>query len=189
MLKSKIDAYYERHDCPRIYQGDIIKGFALHQVSQEAEKVEELIFPYFVVLTQDCDLEQYYKKLSDPDQTTEYFNQYLPSILVTPAFPAEVLREGTHFFQVFNVKQARIDSKRWQLVIQNKDERYHYLKGYQPFQVPDLLIDFKVYFTIPSEPLLQLHTSYYLATVNELFREHLSQRFCNYLGRIGLPEL
>lgn len=86
MLKSKIDTYYERHDCSRICQGDIIKGFALCQVSQQEEEkvVEELIFPYFVVLTQDCDLEQYYKKVLDSDQETEHFNQYLPSILLTP---------------------------------------------------------------------------------------------------------
>ena len=192
MLKSKIDTYYETHDCSRICQGDIIKDFALYLVSQQEkeEKIEDkLVFPYLVVLTQDCDLEQYYKRLLDSDKDTEQFNQYLPSILVTPAFPAEILREGDHFTDLFNVKQTRIDSKRWKIVTQKKDERYHYLKGYQPLQVPDLIIDFKAYFTIVSNELSKLHASRYLATVNELFREHLSQRFCNYLGRIGLPEL
>jgi hypothetical protein len=34
-----------------------------------------------------------------------------------------------------------------------------------------------------------MHAEHYLATFNKLFRESLSQRFSNYLSRIGLPEL
>jgi hypothetical protein len=191
MLQSKIDAYYEKHSCYRVCQGDIVKDFAFFQIRQdEHEKaVEELRFPYLVVLTQDCDLEQYHKKVTIADKERISFNQFLPSILVTPAFPAEILRDGNHFVELFDVKQDRINSQRWKIITQNKDERYHYLHGFQPLQVPDLLIDFKVYFTITPDDLYCSYKSWYLATVNELFREHLSQRFCNYLNRIGLPEI
>jgi hypothetical protein len=36
---------------------------------------------------------------------------------------------------------------------------------------------------------LQEHKEkHYICTVSELFREKISQRFANYLSRIGLPE-
>lgn len=191
MLHSKIDAYYEKHDCYRVCQGDIVKDYAISQIQQsENEKVvEELIFPYLVVLTQDCDLEQYYKKDASAANAETAFNQFLPRILVTPAFPSEILREGNHLMELFNVKQDRITTQRWKIITQNKDERYHFLHGFQPLQVPDLLIDFKAYFTLTPDDLAHSYNAWYLATVNELFREHLSQRFCNYLNRIGLPEI
>ena len=56
-------------------------------------------------------------------------------------------------------------------------------------QIPDLILDFKHYLTVPFDLLSRFHGTCYLASVSELFREDLSVRFASYLSRVGLPEL
>lgn len=53
--------------------------------------------------------------------------------------------------------------------------------------IPELVIDFKHYYTIPTEEMYEAYKENYLASVEPLYREDLSQRFANYLSRIGLP--
>lgn len=50
------------------------------------------------------------------------------------------------------------------------------------------MIDFKIYYSLPIEYLIQYYKQEYVATVNELFHERLSQRFADYFNRIALPE-
>ncbi len=188
MLQSKIDKPYEKHNCSRICQGDILRDYT-HSIISPSSVVEELSFPYLIVLTQDCDLQQCFKAIAELTEGDNKINPFLPHVLVIPAFPAEQAREGTHLTEIFNITQDRINSDRWKKILDNQEDRYHFLPNYQPLQVPNLLLDFKTYFTIDTEDLKGVFSKYYLATVNELFREHLSQRFCNYLSRIGLPDL
>jgi hypothetical protein len=77
----------------------------------------------------------------------------------------------------------------WAPIKQNNNERYHYLPSYLDFQIPELLVDFKMYFTLPINVVFSGVNPFYLATINELFREKLSQRFSFYLSRIGLPDI
>jgi len=85
---------------------------------------------------------------------------------------------------------GRIPSDEWRKVCQNNVYRYHYLGNAEEQQVPELILDFKHYFTIPRDIAYRPDfKKCYLATMDDLFREHLSQRFANYLSRIGLPEL
>jgi len=189
MLASKIDRPYEKHDCTRICQGDISRDYSLVFVSPKEGKVEELSFPYLVVLTQDCDLEQFYSNLKNQKENNAKLNQFLPNILVIPAFPSEQAREGNHLKELFDVAQDRLASDIWKRVKQNKDERYHLLPPYQDFQVPELLLDFKTYMTVSYEDFSTSLSKNYLVTINELFRDDLSHRFCSYLSRIGLPDI
>ena len=77
----------------------------------------------------------------------------------------------------------------WNLVKQNKNDRYHYLAEGPEYGIPELALDFKHYRTVPRETLLEcLKAESALGTLRPLYREHLSQRFANYLSRIGLPE-
>lgn len=184
MLKSKIKAYYRKHNKIRVCQGDILKDFQFPSVNND--KIIEYVFPYIVVISQDCDLENnktFYE--NDLDKN----NQFLPNILFLPAFTSESLRDGSHLKDIFSVIQDRINSSRWDLIKQNKNERYQYLSSYSNYQIPDLVIDFKTYFTLNINHFLMQYKKKYIASINELFRENLSQRFSNYLNRIGLPNL
>lgn len=184
MLKSKIDKPYEKHDCSRICQGDIFRDFTFRNVDNATNAVNEYKFPYIVVISQDCDLEN-----SKYQGDIVSNNQFLPNILFLPAFPSEIVRTGEHFTNIYNITQKKIDSDLWKPIIQNRNERFHFLKKYQDLQIPDLLIDFKTYYTLPTKYFTQIHKECYLATINELFREDLSTRFSFYISRIALPKL
>jgi len=191
MLKSKIESRYETHDCSRISQGDILRDIKFVIIGED-DKIIELEYPYIVVLSQDCDLEEGNGLLS-PDIKCEgackLFNQFLHSVLFVPAFPSESLRSGEHIKSLYKVKAQRLNTDLWKPVKKNLNPRYHLLSADPDCQIPELAIDFKAYYTLPYEYFLSKHKEHYLATVNELFRERLSQRFSNYLNRIGLPKL
>lgn len=183
MFQSNITQYYIKHDMDRIYQGDILKDVSFRFC--ENQDVVEISCPYVVVLSQDCDLLQCKCNLCNEGQN----NQYLPNIIVFPAFVDLKLREGHHLEEIYGIKQQHINSEQFRSIQQNNNSRYHYLKGSVDFEIANLIIDFKLYYTVPYNDLKQKYKSSYVATLNELFREHLSQRFANYLSRIGLPEI
>ena len=190
-MKSKIDQYYEQHDCQRISQGDILRDFKF-VISGKTGVQIEILFQYIIVLTQDCDLEQGSKVsniLEDSQTGLKKVNQYLHNILFVPAFPAELLKKGEHLQGLYKIQTEPLASKLWQKIVKNSDYRYHFLPSCPDYQVPDLLIDFKAYYTLAFDYFLERYHKHYLVTVNELFRESLSQRFAYYLSRIGLPEL
>jgi hypothetical protein len=187
MLKSKIEKLFEKHDCERISQGDILRDITFNYV-QKNNEVQEYYFQYAIIITQDCNLEQYQRKRNEKREG-DIFNQYIPNLLIIPSFPAESLRQGQHLTDLYNYQQDLIPSAKWKNLKLNKDERYHFIKGYVDMQVPDMVCDFKHFYTIGFDYISEQYNQSYLATVNELFRENLSQRFTNYLSRIGLPFL
>jgi hypothetical protein len=186
MLLSAIDKHYKTHDSSRISQGDILRDFEFI-IGGQGHSTIQIEFQYIIVLSQDCDLtwgnEFFSRDMKKP------FNQYLHNILLTPAFPAELVRGGEHLTELYGFNSSRITSANWKLIKQNSNSRYHYLPADIDLQIPDLLIDFKAYYTIPFSYILELYSVSYHATINELFRESLSQRFAYFLTRIALPEL
>lgn len=148
--------------------------------------IQELLVPYCVVLTQECDLEQDFSNRNSPEKFARSQDKIVPSLLFCPAFPAEQLRAGAH---LRDIPMERINSADWKRVSQNNNYRYHFLPEFKDAQVPDLVIDFKRYFTVPREVAYrETFRKAWLASLADLFREHLSSRFAHYLSRIGLPE-
>lgn len=115
----------------------------------------------------------------------------IPSILSCPAFPAEEVREGFHLFETdYMVMDEKGNPTRtkWSNIEDNETPRYHYIKGDTNHQIPELVIDFKRYYTIPKKYLYSIHNSHFMAALNEIFRDDLSSRFAHYQSRIGLPD-
>lgn len=186
LMKSTINKHYKVHDADRITQGDILRDFEFI-IGGHGRNIIQIKFPYVIILSQDCDLTwgcNFFNR--SPDKP---FNQFLHNILLTPAFPAEIARTGEHLNKLYGFKSSNINSSNWKIVKQNRDPRYHYLPADIDLQIPDLLIDFKAYYTIPFDYIIELYAESYQATINELFREDLSQRFAFFLTRIALPEL
>ncbi len=189
-FKSIVKKYYRKPKCKRICQGDILRDFKLNIIGPKSEIIE-VFFKYIVVLSQDCDLEHGQKKAISKTNNKEQkiHNQYLPNVLLLPAFLVEPLKSGDHLSEIFDIKQDYINSKSLKIVKQNKNDRYHHLNKDAKYQVPELIIDFKLYYTLSVNCFSQSYKKCYLATVNELFRENLSERFSNYLKRIAVPEI
>jgi hypothetical protein len=169
---------------PRIRQGDILKDIGLTlaiPVSEGEIEVVEDVMSYCVVLTQECDLEQDYSTYLDSSKPRD---KILPSILFCPAFPAQLVKEGSHVdgFQ-------RIGSDVMKRIRSNNDARYHCIPEDQALQIPELVVDFKRYYTMPRQLAYKIDLKLNrLASLGDLFREHLSHRFAYYLSRVGLPE-
>lgn len=187
-MKSKIDSIFIKHSEERICQGDILRDFEYLEYTPNSKKTGSGIeknFPYLLVLSQDCDLDLDCKYRTNSKDNQDKF---LFSILVCPGYLAEELREGTHLRE-YELKMQTIDKERWRNIKNNQNPRYHFLKGEKTFQIPDLVLDFKHYYAILRDVLYDNFKDCYIGSINELFREALSQRFAYYLSRIGLPTI
>jgi hypothetical protein len=177
-----------KHNHERIHQGDIYSNVTIVQsITQNGDEisVEERLLPYGIVVSQECDLEQ---DVSSRDTDTKDHDKHLPTILLLPAYPAEMLRVGSHL-DSYDQKMQNFNSERFKQVKQNSNNRYHFIHSDNHFYVPELIIDFKHFFSIARD--VAYSSSFangYIATIAQLFRENLSLRFCHYLSRIGLPE-
>lgn len=199
MYKSKIKSHYVKFRKQRLCQGDILQNInftmRLNGLSDEEDKIQ---IPYAVVMSQDCDVDLDYKKRNEEKELLKTFNfdehsdkfrpvhdKFLPTILVCPAYGADDFFAGNHikgwYMKSNGVKEVE------KIKNNNEMNRYHYLPQDTSMGVTDLVIDFKHFFTIPTDIAYKQRKESYLVSISELFREGLSQRFANYLSRFGLP--
>lgn len=177
----------------RIIQGDILKNITIIENVLEVSntvQISKIEFPLIIVLTQDCDLMQdFMNRHGRPVTKKRKTNdKYLFSCIVAPLYNYEHLILGEHL-EDLNQKMAIIDSRTQKNNIkQNEVSRYHFLEFPIETGIAPSVIDFKHYFTIPIEALKRYKETSFVCRVSELYREKISQRFANYLSRIGLPE-
>lgn len=138
---------------------------------------------YAVILSQDCDIEHDFKNRKNKEEN----DKHLRSLLVCPAFDLEEFANGIHF-SGWQMKKFHPNDVT-KLKRNDEYKRYHYLSNDTDYLIPELVLDFKHFFTLPRDFLYRKRKQIYLASLNEIFREELSQRFSNYLSRIGLPEI
>lgn len=192
-------SFYESSEEGPLRQGEILSGVVVTILRRDIENVmnqEALLvtFPYSIVVTQDCDLEQdYLARYSDSASK----HRLMSSILFCEVELADLVRHGSD--ELPEDKKARasnINSKAWKIISQNKDERFHYLTGFTESEdklskgSPHLAIEFKRYFTVPTEEI------YYQISTKKAARrcrlkspylEHFSSRFNYYHSRVALP--
>lgn len=189
---SKINNRYGKHNSRRVCQGDILKDVKfLEFVSFTSKKGRLFTYPYLIVISQDCDLESDFGRKEVKLEITEEETQdhKLHTILVCPAYDINNFKKGDHL-KSQHIKMRNFPEKEIIKVKNNKEyERFHYLHEEVDLQIPELVIDFKHFYTIPRDIIYEQYEKSYLATMNILFRENLSQRFSNFLSRIGLPEV
>lgn len=189
MIKTKIGK------SSRIRQGDIYKSIEYLEYIKEKKgvlEISKIIYPYVIVLTQDCDLKQDFvnrkEKKVKPEKTQD---KYLISVLVAPLFNVEHFKKGEHFSEIELHMRDDIpwDQTEGKKIKKNELPRYHYLKFPPELEIVDSIIDFKHFFSINIKSLNKIRRKNFVCSVAELFREEISDRFAFYLARIGLPEL
>jgi len=208
MFESQIKKKYQVCGT-RICQGDILRDvtitFGLEpNGNNEGEiELEHRYYNYAIVLTQDCDLNSDYnernknteieEKIKNAELREENANisndKYLPAILICPAYLLSDFANGSHITSWRMSSELRNEKNQKKLKSNNEFKRYHYIIGDSALGIPELVLDFKHLMSVPREALYKIHNLVYIATISELFREELSQRFSNYISRIGLPEI
>jgi hypothetical protein len=189
---------YQKEMFSRIREGDIF-----HDIEYVEDTffrgvgylgVSFLIFPYVIVLSQDCDLESDIRAREKQNQPNKEAvlstDSVVESILICPAYDKDLFMAGKHLEEMnLSVMQSwKPKDTKWGILTKNKDPRYHFLTGNAELAINDMVIDFKHFYTIPRLKLYQEYEKRFVGTINPLFRELLSQRFANYLSRVGLPE-
>lgn len=138
--------------------------------------------PFAMVLTQDCDLEQDYRVRSQGKDS----DKLLPGVLFCELATAKEL-----YGQI-----RQINPKFWDRIKINKDERYHFLQKIEAADdalkegLPELAIDFKRYFTLPTEEIyrrIEIGEAKRRCVLVSPYLEHLSSRFAYFLSRVALP--
>lgn len=177
---------------PRIRQGDVYRNVEFVESVIEEEgivQVARIVFPFVVVLTQDCDLKQ--------DFRTRYgrkgrpFNQdkLLISVLVAPLYNLEHVYNGEHLSEL-GIQMCRVprSGQTGSRLLQNKRPRYHHLSFPKEVPLADSIVDFKHYFSVTVGYLKRVRQADYVCNIAPVYREDLGQRFASFLSRIGLPE-
>ena len=176
----------------RILQGDILSDVEYIEAVSEKEgliRVSKIVFPLAIVLTQDCDLTWDFdsRHAEKPNQ-----DKYLFSAIVAPLYNYEHFIIGEHLSELgqkmatISKNKEKTDNKNLR---SNETPRYHYLEFDESIPIVNSVIDFKHYFSVNIQHLESHKKNHFICTVSELFRERVSQRFANYLSRIGLPEV
>ncbi len=171
----------------RICQGDILEDFTYKftKIFDQSGEIISINLPYAIVLTQDCDLEwDYEKRFTNPSQKND--DKLLQSILICPAYIAEQFRSGDHLSSL-GLKMESWATDLWKHIKNNQNERFHFLDEEIDNGMPNLVVDFKHYYTVPIADIYSIVESKYKISIGTLFREDISRRFANFLSRIGLP--
>lgn len=119
----------------------------------------------------------------------EFSDNKLHTILVCPAYLLNDFEKGIHL-QEMGLKMSDFNSGKIKKLKKNDEfKRFHYLSEDRNLNIPELVVDFKHFYTIPRDIIYHQYNKSYLGSLNILFRENLSQRFSNFLSRIGLPSI
>lgn len=144
---------------------------------------DRIVHPYAIVLSQDCDcIQDHYSRSKG--------KSLVPTILFGEVHEAGWMRDKSN-------TETKIDGDIWKSVRQNKNERYQFLEAVPPDVdaqnqgLPELTIDFRRFFSIPTDEF------YHRVTSGEAMRrcrlaspylEHLAGRFGYFAQRVALPK-
>ena len=146
---SEITAKVRKAD-GRISQCDIFQDITVvENIRLEGTEMEvkTITFPYVICLNQDCDLNS--DKRDKDNNPGGNKNCRLLHLIVTPLFIFSSFLEGRHWGAIFDaspaIKSTKTEGKK---IKNNEDPRYHYLHFNDESHFPDMVIDFKHFFTI-----------------------------------------
>lgn len=164
----------------------------IRSLTNDVPEFLERTHPFAFVLSQDCDL--------DWDFTARLIQQKLQR-LIPNVLLCEVKRAKVQAQTIVDSEGSR-DSNRsriWTRIRQNKDERYQFFESIEKChdlqeddeKIGELVIDFKRYFTVPTDELyvrIKYGETKRRCRLVHPYLEHLSSRFAFFQSRVALPE-
>ena len=189
--------YRSSEEAVALRQGEILSNITHSGVTVSPDNTNSLRFrkithAHALIVTPDCDLEWDYQARQNDASQLKLMPNVLLCILRTASEQAKRIKSDKTTFKRFE------NSSTWKRITQNKEERYHFLEKFdavadlQNRGIPfSLCIDFKEFFTVPTEDLYESISSGETLRRCRLvspYREHFNNRFAYFLSRIGLPE-
>ena len=196
-------------DDRQLHQGDIyrdIECIEYAEIINGRVEISKIHYQHVVLMSQECDLTQdhterekeleYNKRKKSGEDTQKIkitYDKLLQNVIVAPLFNFEHFKMGSHFsnfgFDMSKSYEQYInpDKTPHKVLVANNNPRYHYLEFEQNVPIVTSVVDFKQFFTVNISWLFEHKNEHYVCSLDNLYRERLSQRFANYLSRIGLP--
>jgi hypothetical protein len=174
-----------------LQQGEFISGLVqtivnFRQLLAGETVVDDLLHPFVIIVTQSCDLEWDFSARARGGEG----DKLLPSIFVCEALDAgEVKGRRNARGEIVN------NSKIWERIKGNKEERFHFFERVPPQDdlqahgLPEIVVDFKRYFSVPTDELYwRLEAEAKRRTrLKSPYLEHFVSRFFYYQARVALP--
>lgn len=150
--------------------------------------IDEIRHAFAIVASQSCDLE-WDHDARRPGGTGEP-DKLLPNILLCPAFTAVEVKGRK------NLKGDLVNNSTiWSTIRKNKDERYHFFEAVPSYEdaaqegLPELVVDFKRYFSIATDELYWKLTqeAKRRSRLKAPYLEHFATRFFQFQSRVATP--
>ena len=183
-----------------VNQGDIFRNVKYAFVDDEDEEsveILEYIFPYAIVISQSCDV-AFMNDFLEADNKKPV--KFMPSILMCPIYPKDVIVHGEHLKEVFEDMNIALEKgspyyNKDDVKVTEKDQhvRFHGLKvvvqvdGNAKTLIDNAVIDFKHVFSVPMK-YLRKSRSNRICTLGDIYVDQIVNKFSAYLARIGLPD-
>ncbi|HUY35278.1 MAG TPA: hypothetical protein VMV69_21215 [Pirellulales bacterium] len=186
-------AIYTTSSDGALRQGEVISGLiqvhlklSLGGDMPATSVIQHKSHPFAIVVSQDCELDWDFKARNriTIDGKEVGREKTIPNVLFCEVWTADALRGSNN-----------INSTMWSKIKTNRDERYHFLEKIDPttdrqaLGLPELGIDFKRYFTIPTdEAYARVNTeAKRRCRLVSPYLEHFSGRFFYFQSRVALP--
>lgn len=143
-------------------------------------------FPYSLILTQACDIASYYEIRGQKDDDGRVSRQTIVQLILCPAFDEDKFKSGDHLAEQYDYQTKKLDSGVMNAIREQRRERYHYLST-NTGELPNLVIDFKHYFTVPIEVAeMALNKAKKSYKLDHIFYTDLADRFAHYVQRVAI---
>ena len=203
-----LDSSLDQHG---LHLGDVYRDVEFLEQTAESEdhltiRTSMLVFPLAMVMGQECDLASDCALRADvPPFGREHpfkANGFMWTTLMLPLYNASQFFDPNNscLFEILEnvylgtaTQPASVSLElnrppREDLVRDNQDERYHFLRFESSSGIPDCVIDFRHYFALRTSYLLGHRDQQCMATLSSPYRDKVLQRFTFYISRIGLPD-
>lgn len=165
-------------------QGEIVSNLVealidLDKLNAEVPSFLENTHPYAVIVSQDCDLEWDWIARD----RNKMPGKRMVGILFCVAEPSSVAVQ-------------RLNYKQHDYVKTNREERFQLLQRVEAESdllgvgVPELIVDFKRYFSLPADEVyerLKIGELERRCRLNGPYLQHFTNRFCFFQNRVALP--
>jgi len=182
-------------------QGEILTNLVqytpiLSEISGDSEELPfaPIIYPYAIVVTQDCDLDWDYKARKNNNVPP---SKLLNSVILCEVETAESVRNITKIPERKNTEEKNfMNSEAWNLVKTQRHERFYFFERIpiecelEQIGLPELTADFKRVFGIDVLTLyhqISRGITKRRAFLSSPYLEHFSNRYQSFHGRVALP--
>ncbi len=177
----------------RLRQGEFYSNIDIIESFSDGKKsifIDEINYPLCILLNQDCDLNSDFRSRSTKDDELKRNNDKdILWLIFAPVYVFAQFLQGDHLSDL-GMKMSRFEDNTLILkILQNEIPRFHFLKFEEKEKLPEMIVDFKHFFTKSNLSFLKDAKKKLEFSTKPLFREAISQRFAYYLSRIGLPEI